>query len=250
MRVHVLSSGSSGNALLVETASTRVLVDAGLGPRALAARCAELGVALHPRSVDAIVVTHSHGDHTGRLAPAARALAAPVYAHADVDVGRLPAGASLVRYTRGAELRLGDVTVLTLAVPHDAPQVALRFESRERSFGLVTDLGAAPAGLAELLASCDAALVEANYCPRMLETGPYPERLRARIAGPLGHLSNEQSAALLAATRGGRLRRAYLGHISLRNNSCARALSVVAPAAPFLTVAAVPHGAAMSLDLS
>lgn len=250
VQVHVLASGSSGNALLVETASTRILVDAGIGPRALAARSAELGIALHPRGVDAIVVTHSHGDHVGRLGPAARSLAAPVYAHGEVELGRLPSGAQVVRFDRGADLKLGDVKVTTLAVPHDAPQVALRFEAGGSAFAVVTDLGAAPRGLDALLASSDVALVEANHCPRMLEDGPYPERLRARVAGPLGHLSNEQTAALLASTRGGRLRRAYLGHISRRTNSCARALAVVAPAAPFLEVAAVPHGVAMSLDLA
>ena len=137
-------------------------------------------------------------------------------------------------------------------VPHDAPQVALAIGADGGPrFGVATDLGHVPRGLANLLGACDAALVEANYCPEMLAVGPYPPHLRARIRGGYGHLANEQTAELAAELRGTRLARLYLGHISRSNNTPERALEVVRRRVPDgLAIEAIPHGAARAIDVS
>ena len=244
MRVFVLSSGSSGNAMLLESGGSRLLVDAGLGPRVAARRLRDLGQDLFPRGVDAVVVTHHHGDHFAQIEPLARALRAPLYLHRGISAARVRGRWDVREYQAGVPFRAGSFEVKALTIPHDAPQVALAITSEEGvRFGIATDLGHVPAALAPFLGGCDAALVESNYCPEMLSVGPYPERLRQRIRGGFGHLANEQTAALAAALEGSRLGKLYLGHISRSNNSPERALSVVRPRCPGLDVQAVPHGA-------
>lgn len=251
MRVFVLNSGSSGNGMLIESGDTRVLIDAGLGPRVAARRLRDLGRDLFPRGVDAVIVTHHHGDHVSQAEPLARALRVPLYMHAGISASRVRARWEVRAYRAGVPFRVGSLEVCALVVPHDAPQVALAVGADEGPrFGIATDLGHVPATLAPFLGACDAALVEANYCPAMLAVGPYPARLRRRISGGFGHLANEQTADLAAALVGSRLGRLYLGHISRSNNSPERALAVVRARCGGLDVEAVPHGEPRAFDVA
>jgi phosphoribosyl 1,2-cyclic phosphodiesterase len=251
VRVLVPSSGSTGNALLVESHGTRVLLDAGLGPRVLAERLRALGVDLFPRSVDAVVVTHHHGDHVAHLEPLARALRAPLYLHEGISASRARRRFEVRPFEPGQPFMVGALEVRSFAIPHDAPQVALSVGAPGGPrFGLATDLGHVPRGLVGFLGDCDAALVEANYCPALLAIGPYPPRLRQRITGGLGHLANEQTAELAAQLAGSRIAQLILGHISRSNNTPERALAVVAPRCRGFAVEALPHGAARAFDVA
>jgi phosphoribosyl 1,2-cyclic phosphodiesterase len=254
VRVFVLSSGSSGNGLLVEAEGTRILIDAGLGPRVAANRLRELGRDLFPRGVDAVVLTHHHGDHFAHAEPLARALRVPLYLHPGISASRIRARWEIREYRAGVPFRVGNLEISALVIPHDAPQVALSIGSATEEdgprFAIATDLGHAPAALTPFLARCDAALVEANYCPAMLDVGPYPEHLRRRIRGGFGHLANEQTASLAASLVGSRLAKLYLGHISRSNNSPERALAVVRPRCVGIALEAVPHGAPCAFDVA
>jgi phosphoribosyl 1,2-cyclic phosphodiesterase len=253
LRAFVLGTGSSGNSLLVEAEGVRVLVDAGLGPRALEARLATLGVDLQRDggrlAIDAIVPTHHHGDHFSGVEKIARALGCPVYLHGGIVSPRVRARCDVREYAMGRRFHIGSLEVLAEHVPHDAPQVALRIASKEHAFGVATDVGRATASLTALLSTCDVALLEANHCREMLAFGPYPERLRERVGGGFGHLSNHQTAELAAKLVGSRLGRIYLGHLSRSNNTPERALETVASAAPRLAVSVLPHGAVSALDV-
>lgn len=250
MRVFILGSGSSGNGLLVEAGGARLLLDAGIGPKVAARKMRELGGDLFPRGVDAIIVTHHHGDHFSHAEPLARALRAPLYMHPGISASRVRARWEVRAYHPGVGFRAGGFDVAALAVPHDAPQVALAITADDGTrFGLATDLGHVPASLAPFLGACDAALVEANYCPALLAVGPYPEHLRRRIRGGLGHLANEQTAELAARLVGSRLAKLYLGHISRSNNSPERAAAVVVPRCRGLEVEAIPHGASRAIEV-
>jgi phosphoribosyl 1,2-cyclic phosphodiesterase len=251
VRVFVLGSGSTGNALLLESAGARILLDAGIGPKVASRKMRDLGADLFPRGVDAVVVTHQHGDHFSQAEPLARALRVPLYMHAGISANRVRARWDVRTYDVGVPFRAGGFEVTSLAIPHDAPQVALAVTSPDGTrFGLATDLGRVPDSLIPFLGACDAALVEANYCPDMLAVGPYPEHLRRRIRGGLGHLANEQTADLAASLVGSRLGKLYLGHISRSNNSPERAIAVVVPRCRGLDVEAVPHGASRVLDVA
>jgi len=242
VRVWVLGSGSSGNAMLVEADGTRVLIDAGIGPRNAVKRMRELGGDFYPRGVDAIVITHHHNDHAAHLEPHARAVRAPVYLHRGIDAPQVRSRYEVRTYEARAPFIVGGLTVEALVVPHDAPQVAIRVSSATHAFAVATDLGHVPRDLARFVGQCDAALVEANYCPELLRFSPYPPRLKARVAGGLGHLANEQTAELAAALVGMRLRRLYLGHVSRTNNTPERALAAVAKRSGPLDVRVVDNG--------
>jgi phosphoribosyl 1,2-cyclic phosphodiesterase len=251
MRVLVLSSGSSGNALLlVASDGARVLVDAGLGPRVLGTRLRELGVDLFPRGVDGIVVTHHHGDHIAQLEPLARALKAPIFLHRGIAATSARKRWEVREYDSVTPATVAGFELRAMVVPHDAPQVALALTASDGArFGVATDLGHVPAPLASFLGACDAALLEANYCPRMLADGPYPPRLKQRIGGGFGHLANEQTAELAARMVGMRLGDLYLGHLSRTNNTPERALAAVAPRARGIAVHVVPHGVSRAIDV-
>lgn len=252
-RAFVLGTGSSGNSLLVEAEGVRILVDAGLGPRMLETRLAALGVVLDrgpgQLAIDAILPTHHHGDHFGGVEKIARALGCPVYLHAGIEAPRVRARFEVRELAIGRKLNIGGLEVMAEHVPHDAPQIALRIASKEHALGVATDVGRPTPALMALLASCDAALLEANHCTEMLAFGPYPMRLRQRVGGGLGHLSNAQTAELASKLVGSRLGRIYLGHLSRSNNTPERALETVATAAPRMDVSVLPHGSVCSLDI-
>lgn len=243
MRVFVLGSGSSGNCLVVEAEGERLLVDAGIGPVRATERMRALGADLVThRAPLGLFVTHDHGDHAAHALPIARALRAPIYAHAGIGMDRARRRVEVRAYTPGRPVAVGPFVVDALPIPHDAANVALRVAAGGRRLAFATDLGHAPKGLLPLLASVDLAMLEANYCPLMLETGPYPLHLKRRVAGSLGHLANEDAAALAHALDGTRLGRLVLVHVSRTNNTPARALEVVASRVKRLPVEVLPNG--------
>lgn len=223
VRVTILASGSGGNATLVQAGGTRVLVDAGVGPEILRSRMR--AVFGRPLGVDAIVTTHAHGDHVGKLIPCAKSFGARVYLTAATQrrLGALE-GVSTVIYGPSAPFDVGSIRVEPMPVPHDAPQVALVLAHRFARAALVTDLGHVPQRLASHLEGCQLVMIESNHDLGMLERGPYPPFLKRRVASRQGHLSNEQAAELIAAL-GADTTEVVLMHLSRTNNSARLALS-------------------------
>src|SRR4051794_11786385 len=148
MRVHVLGTGSSGNALLVDADDTRLLVEAGIGPRNLVMRMRSLGFDLYPRGVDGIVVTHHHNDHAAQLEPLAKALHAPkagapnpmLHLHDGVGVERVRHRYGVRRYRAGEPFEVRGLRVRTISLAHDAPHVALAIQSKNHTLGFLTDV--------------------------------------------------------------------------------------------------------------
>jgi phosphoribosyl 1,2-cyclic phosphodiesterase len=220
LRFRVLGSGSGGNATLVEGGGSRVLLDAGLGPRQLAERLVSAGV--DPASLDAVFVSHEHGDH----ARGARAFSAKwgvplagtrgTFRAAGFADAKLPAFEEI---TPGQTRTIRRLTVRAVAVPHDAASpLAFVVSVGEVALAHATDLGHLSRGLVEALRGCSALLVESNYDPALLRDGPYPWSLKERILGPLGHLSNGDVARLLERGLGEACRRVVLAHLSRKNN--------------------------------
>jgi phosphoribosyl 1,2-cyclic phosphodiesterase len=249
VRVFVLSSGSSGNATIIEADGARILIDAGIGPKRAVKAMRALGGEIFPRGFDAIVVTHHHGDHIAHLEQHARASQAPLYLHSGIVAPQARKKFVVRAYERGEHFRVGPLTVRTLAIPHDAPQIAISVSSSTRVFGIVTDLGHAPYSLLKFLGECDAALLEANYCDDLLYSGPYPMHLKRRVSGDFGHLSNDQTAELAERLVGTRLGRLYLCHLSKANNSPARALAGVRKSAPEIESSVILHGEPHLLEI-
>jgi phosphoribosyl 1,2-cyclic phosphodiesterase len=246
VRVLVVASGSRGNAALVDAGGTRVLVDAGVGPRVLARALEAHGFGLP----HAIVVTHAHDDHLGHGQKIARKLDIPLWvSEATARVARLVEAPRVRVYGARTPFAIGSIAIAPLPIPHDAAQVSLVFEHEGRSVGLATDLGEVPPGLEEHLARCDALLIESNHDVGMLDRGPYPAHLKRRIASARGHLSNEQTHALLSRLSA-RTRHVVLMHLSETNNAPELALEVArdALAGRAVTLRAAAQGDPMIVD--
>jgi phosphoribosyl 1,2-cyclic phosphodiesterase len=220
LRFRVLGSGSTGNATLVEGGGSRLLVDAGLGPRQLAERLAS--AAVDPASIEAVLVSHEHGDHArGATAFAVRwgmplAGTRGTWQAAGFGAASLP---GWVRVEPGGAHAFGGLTVRTVRVPHDAASpVAFVISAGPVALGHATDLGHVGSDLVEALRPCNAVLLESNYDPALLRDGPYPWSLKERILGPLGHLSNGDVGRYLERGLGPTCRRVVLAHLSQTNN--------------------------------
>jgi len=229
MLVIPLQSGSNGNCVYVEAGETRLLFDAGISGRQAQTRLAAFG-----RSIDdvhALFISHDHADHARCLGIYHRKFGLDVHvtrktlaaARRRTNLGQLD---RLHHFEAGRLIRVDGVTIETLPTPHDgADGVAFVVDDGRRRLGILTDLGHVFSGLADVLGSLDAVLVESNYDPGMLRRGSYPHELQERIRGPGGHLSNTEAARLLAKTAG-RLQWACLGHLSEENNDPQLALDV------------------------
>lgn len=220
MRISVLGSGSRGNAILVESGKTRVLVDVGFGVRTLESRLRRLACA--PESITGVVLTHEHVDHaSGALAACAR-WGWPLFATAGT-ISALPDAMVPVRaIVHGQAWSIGDLAGQSVAVPHDAADcAALVFEDRSTGAraGIALDLGHVPPPLTAAFERLDLLVIEANHDVAQLMAGPYPWVLKQRIVGERGHLSNAAAATLAAACAHAGLRGVVLAHLSETNNS-------------------------------
>ncbi|MFH1434108.1 MAG: MBL fold metallo-hydrolase [Pseudomonadota bacterium] len=216
-----LQSGSSGNCIYVEAAGVRLLFDAGLSGRQ-----AELRLERHGRDirdVDALIISHDHGDHIGFAGIYQRKYGLPVYAtNGTMKAARRKLGLGRMHdvrhFVRGDVLDFGSVAVETVPTEHDAADgVGFVVVSEGKRLGILTDLGHVFGRLERVMASLDAVFIESNYDPDRLATGRYPEYVKQRIRGPKGHLSNIEAAELVAA-HGKRLTWACLAHLSEENN--------------------------------
>ena len=221
VRVTILASGSGGNACVVESGRTRVLVDAGLSARELERRMSARGI--EPESICALFLTHEHNDHASGAPVFTARWDRPVYA----TVGTASAiglegdlFTPFVRIVPGREGRIGDLGFRTFATPHDALEsVAYCFEADEARMVIASDLGRAEESFVEFLREATTVLLEMNHDEDMLRDGPYTWPLKRRISGGLGHLSNVQSAEALRRSAGPRRRRIVATHLSRTNNT-------------------------------
>ena len=236
MRFVSLGSGSKGNATLIESDETLVLVDCGFSVRETLARMTAR--ALDPAQLSAIFVTHEHGDHVRGVLPLARRLGVPVYlshgtARALAQRGeRYDArGVALHEVRPGRAVTVGALTVMPVPVPHDAqePCQYVLADQRHR-LGVLTDLGMITTHVIEAYADCDALVLECNHDIDMLATGPYPLSLKRRVGGQWGHLNNRQAASLVEELEQSRLQHLVLSHLSEENNTPDHALTAVTAA--------------------
>ena len=218
----VLASGSSGNAALLATENTRILVDAGLSMRELGKRLASIGETLE--SLDAILITHEHSDHVSALPVLARSKKIRATIHMthltapDIGWGET-APVRLEPFQAGAALQIGDIEVQSFTIPHDARDpVGFAFEAQGVRIAIATDLGYIPESVKFHLRRTDLLLLEANHDLDMLKVGPYPWAVKQRVMSRVGHLSNLVMSDYLEQDLDAATCQLVLGHLSEQNN--------------------------------
>jgi phosphoribosyl 1,2-cyclic phosphodiesterase len=224
IRFTSLGSGSEGNALLIEAGSTRLMIDCGLPLRHVLARIEARGV--DPKGLDAILVTHEHGDHVGGVMALARKTGATVYlthgTHAALHTRSAEAcnGVTLKLIDSHQPFELGAIEVRPFPVPHDAREpVQYVIACGHLSLGVLTDLGMLTPHVERSLQDCDGLVLEFNHDPALLAQSSYPDSLKQRIAGRYGHLCNRDAAGFLAGMNLNRLQHVVAAHLSQSNNS-------------------------------
>ena len=224
IRFKSLGSGSTGNATVVQaregTVLTHLLVDCGLGIRELDKRLA--GAGMLAEQIDAIFITHEHGDHIGCARQLALRERIPVYMSEGTyaAIGQ-PDFAGLLRLAGdGAAFALGGLQVRPFTVPHDAREpLQLSCTDGETRLGLLTDLGHVSTHVVQELTGCATLLLECNHDEALLMAGSYPPFLKRRVGGAYGHLANSAAAALAQSLlAAGALRQVVAAHLSEQNN--------------------------------
>src|SRR6187549_1365231 len=235
MKLTVLGSGSTGNAVLIVAGETRVLVDAGLSAKELARRLAMVGEDV--QRLDAVLVTHEHGDHAGGLRVLLGSVDCPVYISAQTldayvserfnvtnDEPRRRADALRDRVEQiesSKDFRIGEIDFHPFTIPHDAVD-NFGFTATHHGVKIATlmDFGHITTLVTERLRGCAAVVIESNHSRDMLKTVEnYPWELKQRILSRLGHLSNEDVAEWLVDGFDGQARHLILAHLSQRANN-------------------------------
>ena len=228
IHLHVLASGSKGNAALVEGPGGLVLVDDGLSRRALLGRADELGV--DAERIVGVILTHEHSDHVGGLTVFCNRFDGPLFATAGTaGARRYLAELPFELVGHSDEFELAGMRVRTFPTSHDvADPVGLRFSTEDDALGFCTDTGELGDEALNALAGTRILALESNHDEHMLATGDYPAYLKARVAGPTGHLSNAQAAAALEQLVGEDTETVVAMHLSQENNRpsvCVRMLA-------------------------
>ena len=221
MKVAVLASGSSGNAVWVSSGSTAVLIDAGVSGRRIS-QAAE-GLGLDTTQLSAVLVTHEHSDHVSGLGPVTRKFDVPACAtagtHAAIDrrLGKCP-GRTVVE--AGTDFEIGDLLVSPFAISHDcAEPVGYSVSDGRTVVAVATDLGVVSHPVRHRIGRADCVVLEFNHDEKMLLDGGYPWFLKQRIMSNEGHLSNEAAARELVLLTDGPMSTLVLAHISRENNT-------------------------------
>ncbi len=223
--VATLASGSKGNCTYIGDERRGVLVDCGLSTKQIMMRMEQLG--LGDARIEAVLLTHEHSDHVG----ASRVLddrlfrrqgeRVPFHCTAGTGMG-LPKRvqpATRVRVTSGVPFEVGAFTIEPFTVPHDTRDpVAYAVQLGDLRCGVITDLGRSTRLVERMVSQMDVCVLEFNHDLEMLMDGPYPWRLKQRVRGHHGHLSNDQAAALLRQGGSAKLRHLVLAHLSDDNN--------------------------------
>lgn len=231
VKISVLGSGSSGNSIFVHAGNTRVLIDAGFSGRSIAERLHAVGVDAH--TIDAIIVTHEHSDHTGGVGVFARRYGTTLYmteATRAACCNLLSGKESIRSYEPGRAFHIGDLRAEPFLTVHDAVDpvgVAVVDECTGLRLGVATDLGRPTAQIRHALSDCDFLILEANHDEMLLQSSHYPLSVKRRIASSHGHLSNDAAARFAVELAHPRLAGVVLAHLSTECNRPELALGVV-----------------------
>lgn len=215
-----LISGSSGNATFVSDGKTNLLIDCGMSG-------AKLKESLHaidvmPESIDALLITHEHVDHTKGAGGYFKTLQYSYlhYTRYSYKYGyRQYLRENIKIITEDTDFEIGNIGIRPFAIPHDAAQpVGFNFMIGDEKYSLATDIGKITKSILEKITGSKKILLESNHDVEMLKCGTYPYPLKRRILGEYGHLSNEAASKVALHLVQNGTEHIMLGHLSKENN--------------------------------
>lgn len=218
-------SGSSGNCYYLFTETDGLLIDSGIGVRALKKGFSQKGLRMD--MVHNILVTHDHADHIKSVGNVSAENDIPVYSTRVVHDGihrnfyvhtKVPP--KLVRYLeKDVTTKIGEFIVTPFDVPHDsADNVGYCVEFQGVIFCIITDIGEITTEIRRYIGKAQYLVIESNHDEQMVISGKYPDYLKKRILGNRGHLSNANCGLALAENMKESLRQVWLCHLSEENN--------------------------------
>lgn len=222
MRFSVLASGSSGNAVFIESGEHTFLVDAGFSAKKMDSLMA--GIDRSMKKIDGIFVTHEHSDHIKGIGVVARKYGTPIYANEktwqamDGLVGNIPLDQRF-QFDMETVKSFGSLDVQSFAVSHDAADPMFYvFHENGRKLAVITDTGYVSDRMKGFIRGADAFVFESNHDVSMLQVGRYPWSVKRRILSDVGHVSNEDAAVAMSEVVDQKDTRIYLSHLSTDNN--------------------------------
>lgn len=224
-----LASGSRGNSIFFGTRNTKVLFDCGISGRATVKKLEEIGIDIN--DIDAIVVSHEHGDHIQGLKVLACKKGIPVLANSETAKGitdQLRDCPKFKIFSTGEAFEFGDLRIHPFSVPHDTSDpVAFTVKYDEIKVGICTDLGFVTSLVQKQLQDCDYLYIESNHDPELVYSCPRPNVYKQRVLSRSGHLSNEACGELLSEVWSPKLKHVHLAHLSGECNDPDLALKTV-----------------------
>ncbi len=221
MRFCVLGSGSKGNATFIEGGDTRILIDAGFSGIEIERRLESVGV--DPASLQAIAVSHEHGDHIRGVQALSRRYGLTVLASRATMEAAGKSVAKVARWTEisgGQTFSFADLSIHPFSLSHDVVDpLGFVIKSDGISIGYCTDTGIVSKLMQHRLSGCNGLVLECNHDPVMLKNGGYPPQLQQRIRSKDGHLANSEAAGFLADLVHEGLEHVVLAHLSESNNT-------------------------------
>jgi phosphoribosyl 1,2-cyclic phosphodiesterase len=218
VRFASLGSGSKGNATVIESGETRILIDCGFNRKHTRLRLQELSLDL--ADLDAVLVSHEHSDHAKGVVLVCESIDKPFYATYGTARSAGWIDHPLWCCINSHDVfQINDLSIRTVVVPHDSQEPVQFVVSNKRwQVGVLSDLGSLTPYVIDAYQNCHGLLLEANHDLQLLQQGPYPPALKRRVAGDYGHLNNQQAGELLSCLIWPGMQHILASHISDKNN--------------------------------
>lgn len=217
-----LYSGSTGNSLLVQTENTNILIDTGVSAKKIIDALTSFDININ--NIDAILVTHEHIDHVNSLGTLSSRYNIPVYANQKTWESMVKQREKISEknqklFNINEEFEINDLKINSFSIPHDAADpCGFNIYKDNKKISIATDIGHMNKEILSRLEGSDFLMLEANYDPEILKCCSYPYKLKTRISGPNGHLSNEMAGKTISHLLNTGLTKVMLGHLSKENN--------------------------------
>lgn len=223
MKISILGSGSGGNSIYVENNKSKILIDAGFSCKKIEERLISIGKNIE--DIDALLITHEHGDHILGAGVISRKYNIPIYIteesfkSGEKKLGKI--SEENLKIINGIFQIKQDLLINPFDVMHDAERtIGYRIESQEgKKLAVSTDIGYINNIARENFKDVDLMVIESNYDYNMLMNCSYPWDLKARVKGRNGHLSNNDAAKFIKEMYTDKLKKVYLAHISKDSNN-------------------------------